>query len=93
MPRAAWAAVRWHHLTRNLGLAYQDKHRQGKVRRPRAIVLPGRHGVVAWVRTVPGSGRAEFDQAAEHIADYWRVQRVSVTRPRPGRLRVGRAAP
>jgi S-DNA-T family DNA segregation ATPase FtsK/SpoIIIE len=44
--------------------------------------------VVARVRTVPGSGRAEFDADAEHIADYWRVQRVSVTRPRPGRLRV-----
>lgn len=69
-------------------LAYPDKHRKGKTRRPRAIVHPSRYGVVARVRTVPGSGRAEFDQDAEHIADYWRVQRVSVTRPRPGRLLV-----
>jgi len=88
VPRAVWAAARWHHLTRNLMLAYPDKHRQGKTRRPRAIVHPSRYGVTARVRTVPGSGRAEFDQVAEHIADYWRVQRVSVTRPRPGRLLV-----
>ena len=83
-----WAAARWHHLTRNLDLAYPDRHHKGKVSRPRAVVLPSRHGVVALVRTVPGSGRAEFDKAAEHISDYWSVQRVSVTRPSPGRLRV-----
>jgi DNA segregation ATPase FtsK/SpoIIIE, S-DNA-T family len=88
VPRAAWAAIRWHHLTANLKLAYPDKHREGKIRRPRAFVLPSRHGVVAWVRTVPGSGRAEFDKAADHIGDYWRVPRVSVTQPRPGRLLV-----
>ena len=86
VPRAAWAALRWHHLTRNLTLAYPDRQVKGKVRRPRAVVLPSRHGVVAHVRTVPGSGRKEFDGDAEHIADYWRVQRVSVSRPRPGRL-------
>ena len=86
VPRAVWAAARWHHLTRNLVLAYPDKHRQGKVRRPRAVVLPTAHGVVARVRTVPGSGRAEFDQAAGHLADYWRVSRVSVSQPKPGRL-------
>ena len=86
VPRATWAAARWHHLTRNLGLAYQDKHRPGKVRRPRAIVLPSRHGVVARVRTVPGTGRAELEAAADHIADAWRCTRVSVSQPKPGRL-------
>jgi S-DNA-T family DNA segregation ATPase FtsK/SpoIIIE len=86
LPRALWAAARWHHLTHNLGLAYADKHRPGKVRRPRAIVRADAHGVVARVRTVPGSGRAEFDKAAEHIANYWRVARVSVAQPKPGRL-------
>jgi S-DNA-T family DNA segregation ATPase FtsK/SpoIIIE len=86
LPRALWAAARWHHLTRNLGLAYPDKHQPGKVRRPRAIVRPDAHGVVARVRTVPGSGRAEFDQAAEHIANYWHCSRVSVAQPKPGRL-------
>jgi S-DNA-T family DNA segregation ATPase FtsK/SpoIIIE len=67
-------------------LAYPDRHRKGKTRRPRAIVLPSRHGVVARVRTVPGSGRKEFDQDAQHFADAWRVQRVSVSQPKPGRL-------
>jgi S-DNA-T family DNA segregation ATPase FtsK/SpoIIIE len=86
LPRAAWAAARWHHLTRNLGLAYPDKHVQGKVRRPRAVIRPAAHGIVARVRTVPGTGRAEFDQAAEHISNAWRVQRVSVSQPRPGRV-------
>jgi S-DNA-T family DNA segregation ATPase FtsK/SpoIIIE len=86
VPRALWCAARWHHLTRNLGLAYPDKHVQGKVRRPRAIVHPSRHGVTARVRTVPDSGREEFDRAAEHIGNAWRVQRVSVSQPRPGRL-------
>jgi S-DNA-T family DNA segregation ATPase FtsK/SpoIIIE len=86
LPRALWAAARWHHLTRNLQLAGPDRHQQGRVLRPRAVILPGRHGVVARVRTVPGSGRAEFDQAAEHIGNAWRVGRVSVSQPKPGRL-------
>lgn len=86
LPRAAWAALRWHHLSRNLHLAYPDRHRKGKTRRPRAVVYPSRHGVTARVRTIPSVGREEFDQAAEHIADYWRVQRVSVSQPKPGRL-------
>jgi S-DNA-T family DNA segregation ATPase FtsK/SpoIIIE len=88
LPRAAWSALRWHHLTRNLTLAYADRHKKGKTRRPRAIIWPTRYGVAARVRTVPGAGRAEFDHDAEHIANAWRVSRVSVTQPRPGRLRV-----
>jgi DNA segregation ATPase FtsK/SpoIIIE, S-DNA-T family len=86
LPRALWAAARWHHLTANLQLARPDRHSQGKTRRPRAVVHPSRHGVTARVRTAPGSGRAEFDQAAEHIANQWRCQRVSVSQPKPGRL-------
>jgi DNA segregation ATPase FtsK/SpoIIIE, S-DNA-T family len=86
LPRAVWAAARWHHLSANLKLAYPDKHHQGEVRRPRAIVLPGVHGVVARVRTTPGVGRAELDAAAEHIANAWRCQRVSISQPKPGRL-------
>jgi S-DNA-T family DNA segregation ATPase FtsK/SpoIIIE len=86
LPRALWAALRWHHLTANLALAYADRHVKGKTRRPRAVVHPAAHGVTARVRTVPDSGRAEFDQAAEHIANYWRCARVSVSQPKPGRL-------
>ena len=87
VPRAACvAALRWHHLTRNLALASADRHAKNKTLHPRAIVLPSAYGVTAKVRTVPGSGRAEFDEAAEHIANYWRCMRVSVSQPKPGRL-------
>jgi DNA segregation ATPase FtsK/SpoIIIE, S-DNA-T family len=84
--RTLWAAVRWHHLARNLGLAAPDRHLQGRIRHPRAWFLPTRHGVAAHLRTVPGTGRAELEKVAEHIADSWRVQRVSVSQPKPGRL-------
>lgn len=86
LPRAVWAAVRWHHLTRNLQLAAPNRHQPGKVLRPRAVILPDAHGVVARVRTVPGTGRAELEEAAEHIANSWRVSRVSVSQPKPGRV-------
>ena len=86
LPRALWAAARWHHVARNLGLAVPDKHQQGKVRHPRAIVHPTGHGVTARVRTIPGTGRAELEKAAEHIANVWRCSRVSVSQPKPGRL-------
>ena len=82
VPRAVWAAARWHHLTRNLGLAAPNRHSKGKMLRPRAIVHPGRHGVVARVRTVPGSGRAEFDEAAEHIAQLLAVSAACRSRSR-----------
>jgi S-DNA-T family DNA segregation ATPase FtsK/SpoIIIE len=84
--RAAWHAIWWRHVSKNLGLAYPDKHRPGKVKHPRAIVHPSRHGMTARLRTVPGTGRAELEAAAEHLANTWRCQRVSVTQPRPGRL-------
>jgi len=84
LPRALLVAARWHHLARNLTLAYADKHVKGKVRHPRAVVHPSAHGVVARVRTVPGTGRAQLEQAAEHIANSWRCTRVSVTQPRLG---------
>ena len=86
LPRALWAAVRWHHLARNLGLSAPDRHRPGVVRHPRALVLPHPHGVTARIRTVPGTGRAELEKAAEHIANSWRVSRVAVSQPKPGRL-------
>ena len=86
LPRALWAAVRWHHLARNLGLAAPDRHQQGVIRHPRAKIHPTQHGVTARVRTVPGTGRAEMEAAAEHIANSWRCSRVSVSQPKPGRL-------
>lgn len=86
VPRALWVAARWHHLARNLQLAGADRHRKGVVSHPRALILPHSHGVTARVRTVPGTGRAELEKAAEHLANSWRVQRVAVSQPKPGRL-------
>ena len=56
------------------------------VRYPRARIKADAYGIVAKVRTIPGSGRAEFDQAAQHIADAWRCHRVHVSQTGPGRL-------
>ena len=86
LPRALWAGMRWHHTARNLGLAAPDKHRQGAVRHPRALILPHSHGITARVKTVPGTGRAELEAMAEHLANAWKCQRVSVSQPKPGRL-------
>ncbi len=86
LPRAVWAAVRWHHLARNLQLAGPDRHRKGVVSHPRAVIFPHSHGVTARVRTVAGVGRAELEEAAEHIGNSWKVARVSVSQPKPGRL-------
>ena len=88
VPRALWCAARWRHLARNLQLAGPDRHRQGVVRHPRALILPTAHGLVARIRTVPGTSRAELEKASEHIANSWRVQRCSVSQPKPGKLRV-----
>ena len=86
LPRALWAGMRWHHMARNLELAAPDRHRKGAVSHPRAIILPHSHGITARVKTVPGTGRAELEKAAEHIANSWKCQRVAVSQPKPGRL-------
>lgn len=90
LPRALWAAARWHHFTRNAGLAKADKHAKdagrSKVLRPRARIWPTAHGVSARVRTTAVAGRAEFEQAADLLAGHWRSERVGVSQVRPGRL-------
>jgi S-DNA-T family DNA segregation ATPase FtsK/SpoIIIE len=58
----------------------------GRLRYPRARFRPDAHGLVATVKTVPGSGRAEFARNAPWIADAWRCTRVQVTQERPGRV-------
>ena len=50
-PGAGRAAVGWRHTSRNLGLAYADKHRPGKIVRPRARIRPGAQA--RWRRSVP----------------------------------------
>jgi DNA segregation ATPase FtsK/SpoIIIE, S-DNA-T family len=55
---------------------------------PRARFRPDDYGLIAAVRTVPGVGRKECEQAAPHLANYWRCVRVQVSQPAPGRLLV-----
>jgi DNA segregation ATPase FtsK/SpoIIIE, S-DNA-T family len=88
VPRALWAACTWRWVSRNLSLAGPDRHRPGRVRRPRALIWPHRHGVAARIRTTPGTGRVEVEAVAQHLADHWRVARVSITQPRPHILKV-----
>lgn len=88
LPRAVWAAAQWHALSRRLNLAVPDKHRKGRVLRPRARIWPTRHGVAASVRCVPGVGREQVEANGAHIADSWRCVRVSVTQRKPGRLAI-----
>jgi len=65
----------------------EGEHGQARIlRTPRARFKPDPFGIVATVRTVPGSGRAEFEAAAEHIANSWHCHRVQIHQPRPGRL-------
>lgn len=88
VPRAVWAALTWKWVSRNLSLSGPDRHRQGKVRRPKALIWPHRHGVAMRIKTAPGTGRVEVEAVAQHLADHLRVARVSVTQPRPHILRV-----
>jgi S-DNA-T family DNA segregation ATPase FtsK/SpoIIIE len=95
-PRAWLARLRWRWLMRNLGLAKVDLHARDKsaagvpckpkIRHPKARFRVDQYGLLAAVKTVPGTGRSEFEKSAEHIANHWRCCRVQVSQPRPGRL-------
>ena len=43
-----------------------------KVRHLRARIRPTGHGIQITVKTIPGTGRPEFEQQAAHLANYWR---------------------
>ena len=64
------------------------RRREGRhmIRVPRVRIRADAHGLVARVKTIPGVGRAEFEDSAAHIANAWRCERVAVSQPRPGRL-------
>jgi S-DNA-T family DNA segregation ATPase FtsK/SpoIIIE len=101
LPRAArryWLSARWHRagwrrLARNLRLAGEDRHRGGidsrrrrSVNYPRAHFRPDPYGFRVNLRLIHGVSRAEFEKAADHLANAWRCHRVGITQPRPGRL-------
>ena len=92
-PRLVGARWTWRRLCRNTALAKPDAHLKDtrKVARPchlRARFRATHTGLVATVRTVPGTGRAELEKQADQIANQWRVPRVAISQPRPGRLLV-----
>ena len=55
---------------------------------PGVRIRPTVSGFEAKVKTLPGVGRREFEKQAEHLANVWRCERVSVAQPKPGRLTV-----
>ena len=46
------------------------------------------HGFTVTVKEVPKVGRKEVEEAIPSLAGSWRVQRVGISAPRPGRLQV-----
>lgn len=94
-PLARWYRLGWKRLAANLWIAYPDQHRNTDDSwlppvnlYPRARFRPDPHGFTVAVRTIPGVGRLELDKSARYLADQWRVARVSVAQPKPGRLLV-----
>jgi S-DNA-T family DNA segregation ATPase FtsK/SpoIIIE len=92
-PLARWYRLGWKRLACNLWIAYPDQHRNRPeswrprmTLYPRARFRPDPHGFTVSIRTIPGVGRLELEKSARFMADYWRVARVSVSQPRPGRL-------
>jgi S-DNA-T family DNA segregation ATPase FtsK/SpoIIIE len=93
--RARWHRFGWRRLARNLDLARRDKHRGGigsprgpKINYPRVKFRPDSHGWVITARLIPGVGRKEFEDQAEHLANRYGAVRVGVTQHKPGRVRV-----
>lgn len=58
----------------------------GKLRYPKARFRADDHGMTVTIRTVPRVGRQQIEAVLPHLADAWRVQRCSVSQPRPGRV-------
>lgn len=93
MASAWWHFTGWKRLARNVHLAYQDKHlggldsrRKPKINYPRVRFWPDSFGWTVKVRLIPHVSRDEFETAAPYLADAWRVWRVGITQPKPGRL-------
>lgn len=96
IPAAAVARLSWRHLTRNTGLARPDAHRADQIRRGRQVkpkvinlrarIRPTADGIRATVRTIPGTSRAEIDDAAEHIRNQWKCERVQVEQAGPRKV-------
>src|ERR1017187_9322969 len=93
-PRMVLARLRWKHLARQLGFARLEvvdrKSRELDARpvmhHPKGRFRADQFGWHCKVRTVPKVGRAQLEQASDHVANAWRCHRVSVTQTAPGRI-------
>jgi len=65
---------------------YRTRAVRPKLLIPRLRVRTDAYGLVIEARTVGRIGLTEFQNAAEHLADTWKVRRVQVERAAPGRL-------
>ena len=59
-----------------------------RITTPRVKIRPDSYGIVCKIKTVARTGRQEYEDQAQHLADFWRCGRVSVSQPKPGRLLV-----
>lgn len=91
----AWRTrMRWRWLTRNLSLVKVDRRtgRDGKSERvttyPGVRFRPDRYGLTMRVRTLPGVGKRQWSDQAEHLGNVLGCRRVRITQPKPGRLMV-----
>ena len=64
------------------------RKRQQRIHVPGVRIRPTASGFEAKVKTIPGVDRKAFEKQAEHLANVWRCERVSVAQPKPGRLTV-----
>jgi DNA segregation ATPase FtsK/SpoIIIE, S-DNA-T family len=71
-----------------LGPNTRVEYPKARIRYPRAVFRADEFGLIAYVRTTPKAGRAEFEKHTDHIADAWGCHRVQVSQPEPGRLTV-----
>jgi len=72
-------------VTRNLPALRRSEGRH-RVRHPRVWFYPDEYGIVGRVTTIPGVGREEFDDHAQHLADAFRCARVQVAQRKAGKL-------
>lgn len=89
--RAEWAptwGVASRALTWTRGPEGASERVVGRMHYPPARFRPDDFGIVAEVRSVPGTGREQLEAAAPHLANAWACHRVQVSQPAPGRLLV-----
>lgn len=55
---------------------------------PKIRVRADKYGVIVHARAIPRVGLVEWQAASAYISDAWDMERVSITRPKPGLIRV-----